>query len=137
MAVILKRKLVFQYEKNSKINILSDNFRVLAWKFSTSFRKINSFVAVVYFFYVCWVILWNEMIRVAFLLLNMTFELRQKVCNVNILLLYDIILFKSTTFMLNLILYINASKFAIVLELHVPKRTPFFSFFIFLKNLIF
>ena len=50
MAVILKRKLVFQYEKNSKINILSDNFRVLAWKFSTSFRKINSFVAVVYFF---------------------------------------------------------------------------------------
>ena len=28
MAVILKGKLVLQYEKNSKINILSDNFRV-------------------------------------------------------------------------------------------------------------
>ena len=42
MAVILKGKLVLQYEKNSKINILSDNFRVLAWKFSTSFRKMNS-----------------------------------------------------------------------------------------------
>ena len=77
------------------------------------------------------------MIRVAFLLLNMTFELRQKVCNVNILLLYDIILFKSTTFMLNLILYINASKFAIVLELHVPKRTPFFFFFHFFTKLNF
>ena len=34
--------------------------------------------------------------------------------------------------MLNLILYINASK-AIVLELHVPKRTPFFSFSFFTK----